>query len=320
MPVPIVAAASSSSHAAGGASKSDKHQTINGGSTSLAPHHSNPNMPLPPLGSMRLGHTNSHDADAQVQVIAHDAALPTLCDVVCERLMDGRDPVRPTVSRLVLVGELPNKEDPPRVFFDDCLQTSTKRVNAVDPTGGKGSSIADPMNISGLFVELPSHFVQMVESEPAHLLAYTQELHARVVQKRFEGVSKVHVILYTDDIVHRSASKMFFLELPPSASGGGQLPEDYVLEHLIVEHVHKMVQLLQAAHSQTKQPVDNFLANAKTTQGALFPKIPFVEKCISCGLCLTLDEYVHVFAEAPNVVRANEILHPVEQPLPYSLQ
>ncbi|CUG88573.1 Hypothetical protein, putative [Bodo saltans] len=328
MPVPVssttapaVAASSSNKTAA-------KQQTtttnVAAGSISQ-PHHSNPNDPLPAMGSMRLGHSNNghshqHDNDAQVQVIAHDAPLPTLCDVVCESLLEGRDPVRPTISRLVIVGELPSKDDPPRVFFDDCLQTATKRVNASDPTAGKGSSIADPMNISGVFVELPSHFFQVLESEPAHLLAYTQELHARAVQKKFEGVNKVHIILYTDDIVHRSSNKMYYLELPPSAASGGQLQEDYVMEHVIVEQVHKVLQLLQNAHSQTKQPIDNFLSNAKTTQGALFPKIYFVEKCISCGFCLTLDEYVHVFAEPPNVVRAGEVLQPVEQPLPYALQ
>jgi hypothetical protein len=321
MPVPVVSTTTTTA----AASKSAKQSTTaNASSVSISqPHHSNPNDPLPTMGSMRLGHSTNghhHESDAQVQVIAHDAPLPTLCDVVCESLLEGRDPVRPTISRLVIVGELPSKDDPPRVFFDDCLQTVTKRVNASDPTAGKGSSIADPMNISGVFVELPSHFFQILESEPAHLLAYTQELHTRAVQKKFEGVSKVHIILYTDDIVHRSSNKMYYLELPPSASSGGQLQEDYVMENVIVEQVHKVLQLLQNAHGQTKQPVDNFLSNAKTTQGALFPKIFFVEKCISCGFCLTLDEYVHVFAEPPNVVRAGEVLQPVEQPLPYALQ
>lgn len=314
--MPVVA--SSSSTANHGA-------TTNNNATTASKVHANPNNATAMSGSVRLHHSvngtggGAHQADAQVQVIAHDQPLPTLCDLVSETLLDGRDPVRPTISRLVLVGELPNKDDPPRVLFDDCVHTTVKRVTAADPTEGKGSSIADPMNIAGLFVEYSGHFVQLLESEPAYLLAYAQELHARAVQKKIDSVSKLHVIFYVDDIVTRSCNKMFHVELPPSASSSGQAPEDLRLEDAIVEQTHKLLQLLHMAHNQTKQPVDNFILNAKSQQTALFPKVWMIDKCIQSGWCLTLDEYIHVFSDTPNVIRANEVLHPVEQPLPYAL-
>lgn len=276
--------------------------------------HANPNA-----ASSSFRHGAASDAqDPQVQQISHDEPLPTLCDVVSSSLLEGRDPVRPTVSRMVLIGELPSKEDPPRVFFDDCIQTAVKRVNAADPTSGKGSSHADPMNIAGLFIELSGHFFHLVDSEPGHLLEYAKEIHHRVSQKKSDGVSKVHVILLVDDIVARCCTKHYYIEVPPSATSG-QLPETYQLDTLIVEQVHKVLQLLQLAQSQSKLQVDNFLANAKNTQAALLPKTALIEKCISSQLCLTLEEYVQLFGGIPNVVRAAEILHPVEEPLPHAL-
>lgn len=273
-------------------------------------HHNPNNM----ASSARHG---GDSVDPQVQLISNDPPLPTLCDVVSSTLLEGRDEVRPTVSRLTIVGELPSKEDSPRAFFEDCMSTATKRVNAADPTNGKGSSHADPMNITGLFVELPGHFIHLAESEPQHLVEYMKELHSRVVAKKSEGVAKVHVVMYIDDVVKRTCNKSYFIDIPPSVTGG-QLPEGFVLEHVIVDQTNHMLQLVQMAQTQSKVNVENFLASAKNQNSNLVPKTPFVEKCIACGLCLTLDEYVQLFAGTPNVVRANDVLHPVEEPLPHA--
>jgi hypothetical protein len=45
--------------------------------------------------------------------------------------------------------------------------------------------------------------------------------------------------------------------------------------------------------------------------------VSLVQTCLSCGLFLTLDEYVQVFANVPAVVRPSEVVHPVEPPLKY---
>ena len=52
--------------------------------------------------------------DPQVQQIHDDAKLPSLLDVVSEKMLGShRDPRRPTISRLVLIGEI-NRGSAPR--------------------------------------------------------------------------------------------------------------------------------------------------------------------------------------------------------------
>ena len=263
------------------------------------------------MNASKASHTEA--ADPQVQQIHDDAPLPSLLNVVAEKMLGNhRDPRRPTISRLVLIGEI-NRDDQPRTFLEEAAIAATKRVNAQDPTGGKGSSIADPMNITGVYIELPSHFFQIVESEPAHLFEYVQELHNRwVARKTFDGVRKISVPYYVDDVIHRMMSRWGVIDapLPP-----GTLPEGYQLENLVVQAVKGISTMLSGTQTYSKAQIESFLATVKTSNASAMPRTSLVEKLLSSGLCLTLDEFVQVFCKPPQVTRAAELLHPVEPPL-----
>jgi hypothetical protein len=258
---------------------------------------------------------SSHSAEAadpQVAQIRDDAPLPSLLNVVAEKMLgNNRDARRPTIGRLVLIGEI-NRDDQPRTFLEEAAVAATKRVNAQDPTG-KGSSIADPMNITGLYIEMPSHFFQIVESEPAHLFEYVQELHSRLIAKKtFDGVRKIHVPYYVDDIIHRIINRWGVLDapLPP-----GTLPETYQLESLVAQAVKSVLTMLSGTQTYSRSQMDSFLSTAKTAHAGALPRSSLVEKLLASGMCLTLDEFVHVFCKPPQVIRSAELLHPMEPAL-----
>lgn len=255
-------------------------------------------------------HHHHHEVDPQVAVVADDQPLPSLCDVVAELLLQGRDPVRPTLSRLVLVGGLLSKEEPLRPTFEDIATTAANRVNSRDPLSGKGHETIPVMNISSLLVEFPNHFLFLLESEPAHLLEFVRETQ----QRKLDNVKQLHVVYYVDDIIRRSCNKNLYLELTAPSQA---LPaEEEPLQNIIVDTIFGLTQLAELSESGKQQP-DVFLAQARTSQVSLMPKGWFVEKCITSGMCLTLAEYVSLFCKAPVVTRGCEVLDPVEDPLPH---
>lgn len=259
---------------------------------------------------------SSHSAEAtdpQVVQIRDDAPLPSLLNVVAEKMLGNhRDPRRPTISRLVLIGEI-NRDDQPKTFLEEAAVAATKRVNSQDPTNGKGSTIADPMNITGLYFEMPTHFFQIVESEPAHLFEYVQELHNRLVAKKtFDGVKKIHVPYYVDDVIHRIINRWGFVDASLPA---GVLPEAYELESLVAQTVKAVLTMLSGTQTYSKSQMDSFLSTAKTAHASAIPRSSLVEKLLASGLCLSLDEFVQVFCKPPQVIRSAELLHPMEPAL-----
>lgn len=255
--------------------------------------------------------------DPQVAQILLDEPFRSLLDVTSTEMLGGRrHPERPLLSRIVFVGEIVSKDEPPRVFLDEVNNTACQAVNAQDPTGGKTTS-GETVGVTGVYVEMASHFVQMLESEPAHLLQVAKEMAQRlVVRKSFEGIRKVHVALYTDDIITRSCPKWCVIEATPTQP----LAEGVPLEELIVDATHGLVALGQQMLSQGKMQMESFLAGAKTTHPQLIPKPALVERIIDSGLCLTLEEYLFVYGQtAVNVTRPGELVHPYEPPLYYEV-
>ena len=259
-------------------------------------------------------------SDPQVAQILQDPPLPSLLDAVCnEMLGGGRNPERPVLSRLVLVGEIASKDEMPRNFFDDVINTAVQQVNAQDPTNGK-SNTGEVIGVTGMYIEMTQHFFHMLESEPAHLAAVLSELHQRLmVRKTYDAVRNIHVAFYTDDIVHRSAPKWCVVDgsglNPPQVQEGTEAPP---LEDAIVEAVHGLMQLGTLILSQGKMQIDTFLSStAKKDHARLIPKFDIVERCIESGMCLTLEEYLTVFSGIPKVTRPSELVQPIEPPLLY---
>lgn len=260
-----------------------------------------------------------HHVDAQVEEISHDRPLPTLCDVICEEMLPpggGRQRSRPVLSRILLVGEVVSREDPPRAFFEDVLRTAVATVNAADPLQGKiAGTINEKMNISGICVELPSHFVALLESEPQHLQEAMDELHRRIhVRKAYEGVANLHVAFYADDIISRGGSKWLYVDLSAASSSQAMAPEGK-LENILVEQLHKLLAVNRQAQSQPANHVESFLSNLKSS--ADIPRPAFADRVLKSGLVLSLNEYHTVFSAVPAVTRALEVVHPVEPPLFY---
>jgi hypothetical protein len=269
-------------------------------------------------------HTNvaldAHVAnDPQVSQILQDPPLPSLLDTVCKEMLTGRHPDRPILSRMAIVGEISSKEEVPRNFFDDVINNTVQAVNALDPTNGK-SATGEVVGVTGMYIEMTNHFFQLLESEPAHLLAFLVELHQRIqVRKTYEAIRNVQVVFYTDDVVTRSCPKWCVID--GSGMTGAQVEEGRdppPLEEVIVDVVHGLMQLGGLIMSQGKMQIDSFLSTtAKKEHGKLIPKSDFVERCLNSGLCLTLDEYVSVFSGVPKSQRQSETVQPVEPPLLY---
>lgn len=261
-------------------------------------------------------------ADTQVAQIIQDPPLPTLLDAVCnEMLSGGRNRDRPIISRLAFVGEIASKDEIPRTFFDEVINTAVQTVNSADATNGKSTTGSEVVGVTGMYIEMTSHFFHMIESEPAHLLAVLNELHQRLyVRKSYEGVRNIHIVYYSDDVVNRSCPKWCMIDgsglNPQQQQQDGSEPTP--LEESIVEALHGLMQLGALILSQGKMQIDTFLSStAKKDHSRLIPKHDIVERCISSGMCLTLEEYLTVFSGLPKVERQSEVVQPVEPPLLY---
>lgn len=278
-------------------------------------HNHDPHAPV----SSALLHNIPHDIaqDPQVaEILTHQPFRSLLDAVTDEMLGNRRHPERPILSRIVLVGEIVSKDDPTRTFFDEVINTAVQAVNAQDPTGGKTSG-GETVGVTGMYVEMTTHFFQMLESEPAHLLQVCKEVAQRVyARKSFEGIKKIHVALYSDDIVSRSCPKWCALEANPMQA----LPENVPLEEMIVDATQGLMTIGQQLLTQGKMQVDSMLANAKTTQAHLLPKPALVDKIMDSGLCLTLEEFLYVYGQPTvSVTRPSELVHPFEPPLFYEV-
>jgi hypothetical protein len=268
--------------------------------------------------SKAKGVVSPQAASPEAQMAALSGApVATLRDVVVDEMLQNRQPERPIASRMVLAGEIVSKDDPPKQFFEDAIAAATSAVNAADPLGGRISShSAETITVSGCFVEMQSHFYLLLESEPAHLLAVAQELHERLnVKKSFDGLKAVHVLQYADDVVSRAFPKWCALEaqLPPLGAAAAAKP----LEEQIVDAGMGVMALGKQLATLGRIQTENFLAGAKNTHAQLLPRASLVEACIASGLCLTLTEYTHVYADVPLIVRPAEVSHPSEPPLNY---
>lgn len=268
-------------------------------------------------------HHSTHDlksdphSDPQVKKAMEEQTPRTLCDVVCKEVLHGggRHPERPLVSRIAFVGEIVSKDDPPRNFFEEILNNAARVVNAQDPTGGRiNDSSNELVCVTGVYVEMQAHFFQLIESEPEHLIQVMRELNGALNERHsYEGVRNLHIVYYSDDTMKRAFPKWVVLEAALSAT----LPRDRPLEDLIVEAVQGLVNLGGQLLTQGKMQMENFLSTVRTTLPQFIPKSVLVERCMSSGLCLTLQEYVEVFGSLPDIARPSELVQPSEPPLKY---
>ena len=285
-------------------------------------------VPPSPLTDMAAKLTNKQQL--QLQAAGGDAGSPlnpldgptaesqtSLFDIVKAELIAHRNPERPILSRMALVGEAVSKDDPVRPFFEECATVAAARINADDPFGGKSSLSNDPVTISGFLIDMTGHFFLLVESEPAHLVELTKEVHDRLhVRRAFEGARNVAVAFSVDDVVARSlpASKIATIEaaLPPSQSVGTKQ-----LEECVVDAVQGLMQLGKHCANHSKLQMESFLQSARTTHANLIPRSNLVEKLLESGMCPTLQEYVGLFGSMPVVRRPTEMVFPMEPPVVY---
>jgi len=261
----------------------------------------------------------------------HEFGLPpeppikTLRDVVVDEMTTNRHPDRPIFSRIVLVGEvMPNKEDyPPKQFFDELVRDVTTAVNADDPMCGKLSQLgSETVQIVGLYVEHEKTFFHLLESEPAHLLAFMCELERSLNPdnaKRYDGLKNVHVALAVD-VATEGATKAFPRWCAVDAPLPSQpLPKTKPLEEQVADAVQAALGLGKVLKGQSASIMAQTLSSARTSHHQHLPKPNLVERLLACGCCLTLAEYVEVYAGVPAVVRPAEIVHPVEPSLNYEV-
>eukprot|EP00744_Colponema_vietnamica_P018681 GILI01026368.1.p1 GENE.GILI01026368.1~~GILI01026368.1.p1 ORF type:complete len:339 (+),score=61.36 GILI01026368.1:63-1079(+) len=132
--------------------------------------------------------------------------------------------------------------------------------------------------------------------------------------------NNLHIIYQVDDIATRGTALWTHLdatsvtESKAAAAGAAATP----LNDQVVKAVHNMLAL--GAHSQTlssKAMREQFSTGAATTHAKLFPPQSIVEACIKSDLCLTLAEYLKIFAMLPTVDRDKELLNPLEPALQY---
>eukprot|EP00672_Neobodo_designis_P021491 CAMPEP_0174851892 /NCGR_PEP_ID=MMETSP1114-20130205/24422_1 /TAXON_ID=312471 /ORGANISM="Neobodo designis, Strain CCAP 1951/1" /LENGTH=272 /DNA_ID=CAMNT_0016086459 /DNA_START=32 /DNA_END=847 /DNA_ORIENTATION=- len=271
---------------------------------------------MPPKGAgMPRALSPSSDAASVQQQAAAEASLR---DVVVEEMLRGRHPQRPIVSRIVFVGEIVAREESPKSCFEGLVEDVRQATNAADPLHGRLDPESDEtVTITGALVEHPSHFLLFAESEPAHLMNLAVTLQKRIAQhKKFDGIRNVHIAFYTDDIGIRAYKQFVTIDAPQNQ---GSINKERRMEDLVVEALHGLLDLATSAKNPSMKPqqVRDYFANVKTTHPQNIPKAALVETCLSCGLFLTLDEYVQVFANVPAVVRPSEVVHPVEPPLKY---
>ena len=244
-------------------------------------------------------------ADHQVAQIKDDAPPPALLDAVADRLLLDRHPQHPMVSRVAICGEI-NRDDRPRNFIEDTLVAVTKKVETSE--GRRRGPGAEQATIGGIYIEMPSHFFCVLDSEPLLLQEALLELQRRLDPKRsgataFEGIRKAHLVYYSDDVIQRAFGRFVAMDAPNTT---GALPEGVALEDLIPQAVRKLLPL---------GTVTSARSDAAKQQQAAMPKTALVEKCLSCGLCLTLDEWAQVMGKVPEAIRSSEVLHPLEPQL-----
>lgn len=271
---------------------------------------------MPPK-SVGMPRALSPTSDA-VSVPREHAEDESLRDVVVKEMLNGRHRQRPVVSRIVLVGEIVAREEQPKALAEGLIDEVRLSTNAADPLHGRLEPESDEtVTVTGAFVEYPNHFFLLAESEPAHLLNLTVELNKRIAtDKKYDGIRNVSVAFYTDDVGIRAYKHFVSMDAPQSQ---GSINKERRLEDLIVEALHGLLELATTAKNPSMKPQQarEFFANAKNTNAQNLPKVSLVQTCLSCGLFLTLDEYVQVFANVPAVVRPSEVVHPVEPPLKY---
>lgn len=126
--------------------------------------------------------------DPQVAIIRNDPPFPTLCEAVTDEMMKGRNPKRPILTRLVYVAEIASRDESLKALLEGINNAASKTVNANDPTSGilalegdSSNSGGGAVNVSGICVELGSHVVCCLESEPAHIAQVMIETDRRAM-------------------------------------------------------------------------------------------------------------------------------------------
>ena len=256
--------------------------------------------------------------------------LPTELEL-CEQFGVSRATAREALRRLVQLGlvvrqprvgtTVKARTAPAAGYRQSTVDVGDLYQYATDTTLVIESS--ETVQIVGLYVEHEKTFFHLLESEPAHLLAFMCELERSLNPdnaKRYDGLKNVHVALAVDDVATEGATKAFPRWCAVDAPLPSQpLPKTKPLEEQVADAVQAALGLGKVLKGQSASIMAQTLSSARTSHHQHLPKPNLVERLLACGCCLTLAEYVEVYAGVPAVVRPAEIVHPVEPSLNYEV-
>jgi len=229
----------------------------------------------------------------------------TLLDAVLQKLgVDGSK--RDIVSRVVIAGTVTSQDEPIRAFFEELMSPEF------------GHPQLSPF--SGILVETPSNFLNLLEAPPKSLLKYLKDIQQRMrtddeLSSVFQDIS---ILSYTDDIGDRSFPK--WTTIDQAATGEAPQLETEALASSIVDTIRGLCEIGKLIYSKQELQMMQFLVSVKTTNPDYLPGVDTISAYVGPfgkENCLSLDEYLEVYGQPVDLKLSGETIWPVAPPLHY---
>lgn len=266
--------------------------------------------------------------------------IESVLGIVTKRV-NSEDPAGGLV-RTTIVQQSPAKEDRAPPVTTTTVQTSFMSISGVCieyATRFFAVFESEPLHLVEVIKELrgriakPSNDAKQVTKPKTGSVDTTQHAPTTTISSshsnataanaaaQITSFNNIHIVYQVDDIVTRGTTLWTHIDatsVADKSSSAAAIAGATPLNDQIVKAVYNLLAL--GAHAQTltsKAMREQFSTGAATTHAKLLPPQALVEGCIKSDLCLTLEEYLKVFAVLPTVDRDKELLNPLEPPLQY---
>ncbi|KAG5503472.1 hypothetical protein JKF63_05611 [Porcisia hertigi] len=248
--------------------------------------------------------------DAQVSAVEKISERQSALDVVLANLdLSQYDAAYPFQIRVVFCGKKALSS------FDDTWERLAADVKQQCDQANPFCSTFQRSQLGVLTVDYGEHFVQIVEGPEEYVFRFAKEM------KTVSPINSntVRILFLDDDVPNTICTGITLINKVPPSSLTDTLEEKNPdeLEQGVLHDLSSVLQLASHGSSQVGKMKNLFTEDAKVNHPKLFPKVDMLEAYIKSNNFFTLDEFVKNFCEPANLVRDEEINHPVADPLKF---
>ncbi|KAG8344569.1 hypothetical protein ERJ75_000431900 [Trypanosoma vivax] len=253
-------------------------------------------------------------SDAQLDVARAFPEPDTLLQVMLEHFHKmERDNTDPFAMRIVFAGR--RKEDTlyrPSLVMEKVLKKTID--SSTNPLNENNDVVIMP---SGLIIDFEDHFIALLEGIERHITGFLINLHSDYAMDDNAAYTDIRILFLSDDVSPSGESHMCFVDKLPTSMARNEIQEvsDGELADMIAKDVNKLTNFLTLALEETTKKRSAFLDNARISHPVLFPSLSTVKMYVKRDICLSLDEYVRVFGQLPELNKDIEMVHPIDEPM-----